>query len=229
MARTLQPARLVRPTGENAEIQAKRLGSASADVVRGAAAILYADEQLVFGQVNAHRLRALADRIDAGEALVTIPHAPTPGRVAEVLETLQARIDAAKAVRCDYCDKTGSAEPCVMDSPSQPIAFTVDEVKELASCLAEFDKALGMTMDSVDQWKATAQAISNLREDEARNHDGLHATLSQLAADVERADAASPGIEQRLVFAFVMDDDPSAAGVEMATELALALLAEVEG
>ena len=250
MVRSYLNPRLVRPTGQNAITQAERLGPADATVLRSAAATLDKAEELVFSAVNAHRLRILADTFEKGEtnAPKAEDYLPPPGALAEALETIQRRIDAAAgmpAVPCRACDCTpaqsralgvpeSAIKSCIIDYgaaeavPAGPVTFTTDEAITLVQTLKQFDESLGLSMANVEAWKKTAEGIQNVLNDEreraAKYRGEVEAQLRSLARDAEKAEKAAPGIKQKIVFALVEGDDLDAMGVEAATELALALI-----
>jgi hypothetical protein len=203
--------RIVRPTGENAAAQAKRLGPADATVLHAAAALLYDNEQLVFGQVQAHRLRLLAQQMEQGTEGAPTAHTKSPGKIGAVITTLQHRRD------------TGT-----------PISG--EELDLIIAVLRAYDGALGKALTSAAEWANTAEGIQNLlEEDRAKSRayqDQLVRTVASLAADAERAERACPGIEQRVAFVVVAGgcaggdggDDGGAIDPHTATALALALL-----
>lgn len=191
---------IVRPTGEQAYELARRAGPADSTLLRIVAQEQYKDEALVFGAVNAHRLRALAEQFDERDKRSAEARAlATPSTLAEIAQVLRDAATSGKTI-----DKGHLIT----------IAATLDAAGELVM-EAEEDRAL---------WRETAKGIyRSQRAERAANHR----VIAELIEELEELEAA--GKTEPLVFVIVAGEPaPDELGVEQGMDLALAILQSTE-
>lgn len=170
--------RLVRPRGENAARQAARLGPADANVVRAAAAVMYATQDLVFGEVNAHRLRALADKLELADGLGVSPSGLTAEEADELVQQLiAAQTDASLWERTSrsilnvlQADREASRE--YQEKLVRTITSLARDVEKAESAAPGIRQTIEIVIvtttadaaDALDPRTATALALSLLSE-----------------------------------------------------------------